>query len=193
MKKTIIISLFFLAVFSFNVSAQETTSPEKFGKTLNLGVGVGGYAGYYGYIGRSLPVFHLDYEFDVAKNFTLAPFVSFYSYKTGYYWGDNHNNYPYQYYYYHETVIPIGVKGTYYFDQLLHANANWDFYLAGSLGFAIVNSRWDNGYYGDRNYYRNASPMFFDFHIGAEYHLNSRLGLFLDLSTGVSTIGLAIH
>jgi len=193
MKKTIIISMFFLAAFSLNISAQETTSPEKFGKTLNLGLGIGGYAGYYGYIGRSLPVFHLDYEFDIAKNFTLAPFVSLYSYKTGYYWGDDHNNYPYRLYYYHETVIPIGVKGTYYFDQLLNANDKWDFYLAGSLGFSIVNSRWDNGYYGDRNYYRDASPMFFDFHIGAEYHLNSRLGLFLDLSTGVSTFGLAIH
>ena len=36
---------------------------EKFGNTLNLGVGVGGNYGYYRYAGHSLPVFHIDYEF----------------------------------------------------------------------------------------------------------------------------------
>jgi hypothetical protein len=33
-------------------------------------------------------------------------------------------------YYYHETIIPIGVKGTYYFDQIFNANSDWDFYMA---------------------------------------------------------------
>jgi hypothetical protein len=112
-------------------------------------------------VGRSVPVFHVDYEFDVAKSFTLAPFISFSSYRTGYYWGDKND--PYKYYYYHETVIPIGVKGTYYFDKLLNANSNWDFYLAGSLGFAIVNSSWDSGYNGDRNYYTNGMLYFLIF------------------------------
>jgi hypothetical protein len=204
MKKTIIISLFFSSILSFNIYAQQrtttvttttTTTPnyssEKFGKTLNLGLGIGGYSGYYGYVGHTMPVLHIDYEFDALKNFTLAPFLSFYSYRNGYYWG-NHDN-PYKYYYYHETVIPIGVKGTYYFDQLLNANSNWDFYLAGSLGFAIVNSSWESDYYGDRNYYHNGSPLFLDLHAGAEYHINNRIGIFLDISTGVSTIGLAIH
>ncbi|HLG35681.1 MAG TPA: hypothetical protein VI757_12435 [Bacteroidia bacterium] len=193
MKKIIIALLFFITALSFNISAQETTSGEKFGNALNLGLGIGGYSGYYGYVGRSLPVFHINYEFGVAKNFTLAPFVSFYSYRNGYYWGDHNKNYPYKNYYYTETVIPIGGKGTYYFDDLLKANSKWDFYLAGSLGFSIVSSSWDNDYYGDRNVYRGASSLYFDFHGGAEYHFNNHLGAFLDLSTGVSTIGLAIH
>ena len=193
MKKTIITLLLFLSICSINISAQEVILTEKYGKTLNLGLGIGGYSGYYGYVGHTMPVLHADYEFDVAKNFTLAPFVSFYSYSNKYYWGDKHNNYPYKYYYYRETVIPIGVKGAYYFDQLFKANSKWDFYAAGSLGFAIVNSSWDNDYYGDRNYYHNPSPLFFDIHIGTEYHFNKRLGAFLDLSSGVSTIGLAIH
>jgi hypothetical protein len=30
-------------------------------------------------------------------------------------------------------------------------------------------------------------------HVGAEYHLSRKVGLFLDLSTGVSTLGLAFH
>jgi len=176
----------FLLIGSSNLSAQNRTYAENYGGTLNLGLGIGGYAGYYGYINRSLPVFHINYEFDVANNFTLAPFLSFSTYRNGYNWNNG-------YYYYHETIIPIGVKGTYYFDQILNANSDWDFYLAGSLGFAIVKSSWDNGYNGDTNYYRDGSPLFLDLHIGTEYHLNNRLGIFLDLSTGVSTVGLAIH
>ena len=180
-------------LFSLSAPAQNTNSGEKYGKTLNLGLGIGGYSGYYGYVGRSIPVFHINYEFDVAKNFTLAPFVSFYSFNNSYYWGDNKKNYPYRNYNYHETVIPIGAKGTYYFDDILKANSKWDFYLGGSLGFAIVNSSWDSDYYGDKNYYRHGSHLFFDLQIGTEYHFNNHIGAFLDISTGVSTIGIAIH
>jgi hypothetical protein len=119
-----------------------------------------------------------------------APFITFYSYRNEYYWGNKY--YPYGYYYYSQTVVPIGVKGTYYFDRILNAGPKWDFYLAGSLGFAIVSTTWDAGYYGDRNYYPGGSPLFFDIHAGAEYHINKKIGIFLDISSGVSTVGLAI-
>jgi hypothetical protein len=56
-----------------------------------------------------------------------------------------------------------------------------------------VNSRWGEGYNGDENFYHRGSSLFLDIHIGSEYHFNKKLGVFLDLSTGVSTIGLAIH
>jgi hypothetical protein len=186
MKRIIIITLLLTGIFHLNSSAQE-----KYGKTLNLGLGIGGYYGYYGYVGRSMPVFHVDYELDVAKNFTLAPFISFYTFSDRYYWGGPGN--PPRYYNYRETVVPVGVKGTYYFDDLLKAGSKWDFYLAGSLGLAIVNSHWDDGYNGDRNYYHGGSSLFLDLHVGTEYHFNNRIGAFLDLSTGVSTIGIAIH
>lgn len=179
MKTLSITMLFFLTILGTNVSAQRTTSSEGYGNTLNLGVGIGGYSGYYHYAGTSIPVFHIDYEFDAARNFTLAPFATFYSYR------NDHDHY-------RENLIPIGVKGSLYLDQILRANSDWDFYLAGSLGFVIRNSRWDDGYSGN-TYYHNVSPLFLDLHVGTEYHLSSRVGLFLDLSTGVSTIGLAIH
>jgi hypothetical protein len=178
MKKTIIAFLFLLMMAVPNLSAQRGNYGETYGNTLNIGLGIGGYGGYYGYIGRSVPVINLNYEFDVLRNFTLAPSLTFLTYQ------DN---------YYHETVIPIAVKGTYYFDQLLNANSHWDFYGAGSLGFAIVSSSWDNGYTGDRNYYQGGDPFFFDLHIGTEYHITRGIGIFLDLSTGVSTVGLAFH
>lgn len=187
--KTKVFTLALLSLFLIlgtNLSAQNKNYSENHGGTLNLGLGIGGYLGYYNYVGHSLPVFHINYEFDVANNFTLAPFISFSSYRNGYYYSNNN-------YYYHETIIPIGVKGTYYFDQILNANSDWDFYLAGSLGFAIIKSSWDNGYTGDRNYYTNGNPLFLDLHIGTEYHLSNKVGIFLDLSTGVSTVGLAIH
>jgi hypothetical protein len=172
---TAILSL--LLLFQFHAQAQET-----YGRTLNLGVGLGGYSGYNGYVGHSIPVFNINYEIDVARNFTLAPFASFYTFS------GHHDSYRY-----HETVIPIGVKGAYYFDEILDANGKWDFYLAGSVGFAIVNSRWEEGYTGDRRHFNNRSNLFLDLHIGSEYHFNNKVGAFLDLSTGVSTIGLAFH
>jgi hypothetical protein len=199
MKKTIITTLSFLLILCLNISAQPTPPRpprpmppgEKYGNTLNLGLGVAGFTGRFGYVGHSVPVIHINYELNVAKNFTLAPFISFYTFHESYYWGNN--NHPYQYYEFRQTVIPIGVKGTYYFDQLLRANSKWDFYLAGSLGFNLVNTSWSDNYEGDKYYYGNAEPLFLDIHIGAEYHFNNRIGAFLDLSTSVSTIGIAIH
>lgn len=175
------IILMMVGLFTFKSQAQE-----RHGGTLNLGMGLGGYGGYYGYLGRSLPVFHLNYEFDVADHFTLAPFVSVYTFSERHYWNND-------YYRYRETVVPIGLKGTYYFDEILSADSEWDFYLGGSLGFALVSTRWDQGYDGDRDVYRGGRPLFLDLHMGAEYHLNERLGVFLDLSTGVSTVGIALH
>lgn len=176
--------LIILLAFAGNEAFSQS---EKFGKTLNIGVGVG----YYGYINSSAPVIHADFEFDVAKNFTLAPFITVYSYQNYNYWGNK--NYPYRYYTYRETVIPIGLKGTYYFDQLFKANSKWDIYLAASLGVAIRKTTWESGYYGEQTVHRGASQMYLDAHVGAEYHINKPIGLFLDLSTGISTFGLAVH
>ncbi len=191
MKKSIFILLFLITMLSISSFAQRNRNSEKYGKTLNLGVGVGGYSGYYGYVGHTLPVFNINYEFDVASSFTLAPFASFYTFTESYYWGNN--NYPNKYYTYRQTVIPVGIKGSYYFDKIFEASSSWDFYLAGSLGFAIVNSSWDEDYYGDKDFYNKGNPLFLDIHAGVEYHFNNKVGMFLDLSSGVSTIGLAFH
>lgn len=191
MKKLIIIVI--MTVLTMNNSyAQDKPSPEKYGNTLNLGAGIG----YYGHIGHSLPVGMLNYEFDVVRNFTLAPFVGIYSYQNHYYWGNpNKPDYDesYRLYSYRVIAVPVGAKGTYYFDQLFRANPKWDFYAAGSVGFVFRSVTWENGYYGEKYVYQSASPLYLDAHIGAEYHMTEKAGLFLDLSTGVSTFGLAIH
>lgn len=192
MKINIFLSILLSLVISTNSNAQEKAPREKYGNTLNLGAGLG----YYGYVGHFTPYGTLNYEIDIVKNFTLAPFLGIYSFQNHYYWGkpDKPNFDPsYHQYSYRTTAIPIGVKGTYYFDQLLKLPSKWDVYAAGSVGFVYKSVVWDNDYYGDRNIYRNTSPLYLDAHIGAEYHLNQKAGLFLDLSTGVSTFGLAIH
>lgn len=159
-------------------SNQYKSYGDEYGNTLNIGLGIGGYSGYYGYIGHTLPVLSLNYEFSVARNFTLAPFVTLYSYSDEYYT---------------TYVTPIGVKGSLYLDQLLHAGPNWDFYVAGSLGIALVSDVRRSDYYGDRIYSNSTNPLYLDLHLGTEYHFNKNIGAFLDLSTGVSTIGIAIH
>jgi len=195
MKTLLFTSLFFFAAAGINIQAQDnvriTEKPayEKYGKTLNLGAGIG----YYGYVGNSMPVGTMNFEFDVARHFTLAPFVGIYSYRRSYYWGNPNKEESYRYYSYRETAVPVGVKGTYYFDKLFHANAKWDFYASGSVGFVFRSVQWENGYYGDRYAYRSASPLYLDAHIGAEYHMTQKAGIFLDLSTGVSTFGFAFH
>ncbi len=176
-----------LIILMIKGHGQETVTSEKFGQTLNVGIG----NGYYGYIGHSIPVVHVDYEFDIASNWTLAPFLNFYSYESYHYWGNTYN--PYKEYTYRQTVIPIGAKGTYYFDQFLKAGSKWDFYLAGSLGFAYRKTVWENDYDGNKDIDEGMGALFLDLHIGSEYHLNKRNGLFLDLSTGVSSFGLSVH
>ncbi len=192
MKKLIIISTLFLTLFTAKTNAQDKPEAEKYGNTLNLGAGIG----YNGYVGHSFPIGMINYEFDIARNFTLAPFVGIYSYRNYYYWGNPNKPYyddSYRLYSYRVTAVPVGVKGSYYFDQLFRANPKWDFYASGSVGFVFRTVTWENGYYGDEHVYQNASPLYLDAHVGAEYHMTEKAGLFLDLSTGVSTFGLAVH
>ena len=187
MKTLLNITLSICFLTTINTYSQTNGGGEKYGRTLNAGIGIG----YYGYLGHSVPVLHFNYELDVARNFTLAPFVTIYRFQNVHYWGNSQN--PYQNYTYHETVIPIGLKGTYYFDQLLRANSKWDFYLGASLGFSFRKTTWNSNYYGDRTIDHGTSGLYLDGHIGAEFHVNSSLGLLLDFSTGLSTFCLAIH
>jgi hypothetical protein len=172
MKKSILLFTLITTIFQFNNYGQE-----QYGYTLNLGMGIGGHYGYYRYVGNSLPDFHIDYEIAVANNFTLAPSLNIHTYSKQY------NR---------ETGLGIGVKGFYYFDNIEKAGSKWGFYLGGTIGFVTLNSRWDANYQGDRHY-NHPAPHFLDFHLGTEYHVNSRLGVFLDLSSGISTFEIAIH
>lgn len=185
MKKTI------LVILALTAAINTLSSQEKHGKALNLGFGAGYYGFYNGYYRSASPTVNLNYEFDIGRNLTLGPFVSCSSYRSYRYWGSP--DYPYRNYYYRNTIVPVGGKICYYFDELFRAGERWDFYIGTSAGFVIRNTTWENGYYGETNTYANSAPAFVDMHIGSELHLTEKLGLFLDLSTGQSTFGLGFH
>jgi hypothetical protein len=203
MKTLFIKTLCLLSLISYKVSAQDQTPPtyvvevkgpptEKYGNTLNMGIG----AGYYGAVGFPTPGFGINYEFDIFKNFTLAPFVGVYTFQNSAYWGNPalpNTDPSYRYYNYREVVVPVGVKASYYFDEWIHLHPKWDLYVGTSVGFAFKSVVWQNGYGGDINDYQYVNPLYVAMHIGAEYHLNTKTGLFLDLSTGISTFGVAVH
>jgi len=171
MKKIICLSLV-LFLCTAKINAQE-----KYGNALNLGLGIG-------YYGINSPALHLNYEFDVFRNFTLAPFITFQSSRTSYSSNGEH--------YYRQTYIPIGLKGSYYFDELFNAGDKWDFWAAASLGFALRKTTWEDGQsYGSD--IEAPSPIYGNLHIGTEVHLSEAVGLYLDVSTGISTIGLGFH
>jgi hypothetical protein len=159
---------------------------EKYGKTLNIAAGLGYYGYYY-----TAPALHVNYEFDVVKNLTLAPFLSYSTRRNYRNWYAGNNGF--KNYYYRETLLPVGVKASYYFDELFEAGEAWDFYFAGSLGFAFHTVTWDSGYTGDTEVHTYSSPLFATLHIGTEYHVSEKIGLFLDLATGYTLFGVGIH
>ena len=179
-----------LMLFQISGYAQDNTSVnrrnqgENYGNTFNLGLGIG----YYGYLDQDIPILFANYEFRIARHMTLAPFLGYSSYRSydNYYYGNS-------YYYYQETIIPFGAKVAYYFDELLGAGPRWDFYLAASLGFVYDHVAWEDGYNGDMGVAHTASPLYLDGHIDARYHISKKFGLYLDLSTGVSTVGISLH
>lgn len=188
MKKRIITLMTLLTLLSVGIKAQEQAYPEKFGRTLNLGLGMG----YYNTVSRPLPMLNLNYEFDVFRNFTLAPFIGFESYSDYYYWGSVSD--PYKSYRYRQTVIPVGLKAMYYFDEWFHAGSHWDFYIGTSLGFAYTSTTWASDYHGSTSSVSSVvNPFYAAMHIGAEYHITRRTGIFLDLSNVGSSFGFGFH
>ncbi|MCW3086177.1 MAG: hypothetical protein JWP12_3543 [Bacteroidetes bacterium] len=181
-----------LSMMMHYATAQDTVilapaNAEVHGKTLNLSVGTG----FYGYVGHPLVQGTINYEFGIARNFTLAPTVGMFTYSDGNYWGDDsHVN---RYYTYRETYIPMGLKLSYYFDELFGAGPKWDFYIGTSAGYVYRNTHWESGYQGDTTVKNKVDSYYIGMHLGAEYHLNNTTGIFADLSNTVSTIGLGIH
>lgn len=167
------------------------TNVSEFGNTLNIGLGFG-YGNYAG-----VPIM-LNYEIDVANNFTLAPFIGFgtntYNERGGGYYTSKGEWIPVDDYYYRSIYIPIGLKGTFYFDELLGLIDPLDIYAAASLGFTYWNWSSNHGDFDSSDYRKSqgASALWLALHIGIEYHFNDKIGAFLDASTGMSTIGISI-
>lgn len=190
MKTKLLIVCIIIAGFSTQGFAyqrkKERNGMEKFGSTINAGVGLA----YFNFIGEAVPVGHINYEIDVEDNITIAPFITYFGHHE-YAFPDQAN--PLFRHYYRESVIPVGVTGYYYFDDMLGVNDNWDFYAGLSLGAQIMRKVWQDGYVGSSNVALNETKFYIDGHIGAEYHLGREIGFTLDISRGISMVGLAVH
>ncbi len=122
------IVLFSLLFCNKESKGQESNS-EPFGHSFNMGMG----PGYFSTEILPAPFFTINYEYDFLNNLTIAPFIGFASYK-----GDA-SIIAARYYYYRATIIPFGIKTTYYLDQLLKIPCRWDVYIACSLGYTYIN------------------------------------------------------
>lgn len=176
MKKAL---LLFLLVTSFTLTGN---TQESYGNTANIGIGLGHRNVYR----ASFPIIHFNYEFDVIEDITLAPFITLVHYRYINKWNGKK-------YRYNSWTIPIGLKGSYYFDDFLNLDSKFDIYGGGSIGFNIFTGGWNDGAYDGPDYDGGFSQLYLDINIGAEFHLNSKIGLILDLSTGISTFGISIH
>ncbi len=169
MLKKILFTCLVAGAVVFGSQAQSRKSSSKPGNTLNLGVGLG-YGKY-----RGIPVM-ASYEIGIAPNLVIAPYIGFGMDR----W--RHNDH------YHRAIyVPVGAMGRYYFDDLLGLNSSWDIYGGGSLGTTF----WSGDGYDDDHSWSGSTGLYLDAHIGARYHFNSSLGAYLDLSTGMSTIGVS--
>ncbi len=186
MLKRILYTFLLVSAVAFGSQAQSRkSSSSKPGNMLNLGVGVGFRGGLSG-----VPVM-ASYEIGVAPSFVLAPFVGFGTYRVrhGDYWVGNTY---FEGHYHRRFYVPLGVRGQYYFDDLLGLNDKFDVYGGGALGLTIwggsdLDHDYDNDYYDDGG----ISWLYLNAMIGARYHFNNKLSAYVDLSTGISTIGLS--
>lgn len=167
--------------------AQKTETKEYYGNVLNAGIGMT----YYNYVGYPVQAVHLNYELQLDRNVTAAPFVMLYAYRGTYRWGDAYT--VGRTYKYSEIVVPVGFKISYYLDELLKTGAKWDFYSSGALGFVYRKTTWEPSYKGKSQTDPGMGPLYVDVHIGTEYHIHKSVGLVLDISAGVSTLSLAFH
>lgn len=180
-------AIFLLTVLFISNAVKGESRP---GNMLNIGVGNSWYGPY------RVPVrmLHLNYEFPVANKFTLAPYIGWYFNNSTTYL--NHPKYGYRTYRYYETLVPIGIKGNYYLDNDINLDKKWDLYAGASLGFALIRTHDAVIYDRNRTIYRNvyggSTPLFLDVHLGTRYHINEKFGIYLDLSTAISSIGLSI-
>jgi hypothetical protein len=175
--------LLILMVSISTLSNGQENKIETYGKTFNMGVG----PGYFSASILPAPFFAINYEFDILNNLTLSPFVSFASYKS------EASIIASRYYYHRATILPFGIKATYYLDNLLKIPNKWDFYIGCSVGYTYIRKAWDFGYPGIIGGIPGLREEYVHAHVGAEYHVSKKAGLFVDVSTGVAVVGVSIH
>ena len=172
--------------------AQDLTRDYNDSRILAAGISIGHYG--YGFRGtRNTGFFPVTayYEMGVASRITAGPVISYARWDYRLSPGGSAD--------FSWSFLTVGARGSYHLTQLLNdwfdANIDevrWDFYgtLVAGLEFRSFNSR-NSNIDEDNQWFFFLGPV-----VGARYHLNERIGLFLEAgrgTLGVVTLGASAH
>ncbi len=172
--KKLLSSLFLVALLAFsaqNVMAQYAQGD----KLLNVGIGLGGYynyGGYYGglYGGGGGVTLGGSFEYGFTDQISAGAQIDFYSRNYG---GGGR-----------VTTIPIALRGSYHFNELLNLNNDKiDLYGGLQLGYFLESNN-----FGDSRSGRGL----FGVHIGGKYYFQPNLGAFAEVGYGVTGLKLGV-
>jgi hypothetical protein len=175
MKRILLISV--LLVLALSISFSQIAY-KKGDQVVNIGIGLGGFAGAYGSGGIAITG---GYESAINENISLGGVVGYSSSSEDFGYG-----YSYKY-----TYILIGARGAYHYD-LLH-NPNVDTYGGLLLGYNIVSSSTSGtAFYGYSGSSASASYMEFGLFAGIRYYFNPQLAVQAELGYGLGILNVGI-
>lgn len=170
--KKLLSSLLILALLSFFSEGAMAQAYQKGDKLLNLGIGLGTYgAGGIGLGG--------SFEYGIHEAISVGALAGFSGRAnylgSGVRW----------------SVLTIGARGSYHFNELLNLDTDQIDLYAG-LGLGYRNISWNYNGSGLGNGYGSGGILFLG-HIGGRYYLKPNLGIFAELgsSFGVLQAGVA--
>ena len=176
MKRILLIS--FLLVLAISISLSQMAY-KKGDQVVNLGLGIGGFAGAYGSNNVAITG---GYETGVNENISVGGVIG-YSSSTQTIWGDYGWKYSY---------IVIGVRGAYHVD-LLH-NPNIDTYGGLMLGYNIVSSS-STGTIPSYGYVAtSASSSFLEYglFVGGRYYFDPHWAVQAELGYGLGVLNIGV-
>lgn len=165
--KKLFSSFVIVALLAFSAEGVMAQSYQNGDKLLNVGIGLGTYGG--GGLG-----FGGSFEYGVHDAISVGVM--------GGYSGRNYLGSRW-------SVLTIGARGSYHFNELLNLD-NDQIDLYAGLGLGYRNFSWDYAGYGDS--YSYGSGVTFLGHIGGKYYFQPNLGVFAELGSGFGTLQAGI-
>lgn len=168
MKKVFL--MFFVAAFMSLASEKAFAQYEKGDKLLNVGIGLNSY------YGGGIPI-GVAFEYGVTDAISVGAQIDFSR------WSYNFGGYKWSY-----TFVPVALRGSYHFGQLLNLNTDkLDLYGGAALGYYISSYSDNTGYSGiyDNSY---GNKGLFGLFAGGRYYFKENIAGFAELGYGVSTL-----
>jgi hypothetical protein len=165
--KKLFSSLFIVAVLAFASQNTMAQAYQQGDKLLNVGIGLGTYgAGGLGFGG--------SFEYGIHDAISVGALAGYSG--RGNYLGSGVR----------WSVLTIGARGSYHFNELLNlTDDKIDLYAGVGLGYRNIS--WDYNGVGLGNGYGTGGVIFLG-HIGGKYYLQPNLALFAELGSGFGTL-----